>query len=217
MSKKIVAILIGLIILTVFVIYSPEIDKYLASLTYNYVTKKFYGEIHLWCKIIYHSIPVITVLLIVIPLFKLIKWKSNTKLIKKQAAIILLSFVLGPGLIVNTLFKDHWGRPRPYQVLRDGKIFSPFYKPHFGNPSNNSFPCGHGSIGFFVGVPLIVAGRRKAGIILSLGFGSLVSLVRMLQGGHYLSDIIFCAIFVLLSVGLVNYTINRYTKSETHG
>ena len=213
MCNKVISILIGVLLLVVFVIYSSSIDQYLAGLTYNPITKKFYGEVHLWCQIVYYSIPFITVLLIVIPLFKLIKWKSNTSLVKKQSAIILLSLFLGPGLIVNTLFKDHWGRPRPYQVLRDGKAFSPFYEPHFGNPSNNSFPCGHASIGFFVGVPLLVAGRRKAGTILNLSFGSLVSLVRMLQGGHYLSDVIFCAIFVLLSVEFVNYTVNRFSKS----
>lgn len=214
MSQKSLVTLLSLVILSIFVFYSPIIDQYLANLTYNHVTHKFYGEVHLWCKIIYYSIPVITTLLIVFYIFKFIKCGANTNVIRKQAAIVLLSLLLGPGLIVNTVFKDHWGRPRPYQVMRDGKVFSPVYEPHWGNSSSNSFPCGHGSIGFFVGVPLLARGRRKAGTILSLGFGSLVGLVRMLQGGHYLSDVVFCAIFVILSFELVNYSINKFTKSS---
>jgi hypothetical protein len=33
---------------------------------------------------------------------------------------ILLSVILGPGLLVNLVFKDHWGRPRPRQVVALG-------------------------------------------------------------------------------------------------
>ncbi len=212
MTKKSLVIVLPLLILSIFIYYSPIIDQCLADFTYNNVTHKFYGEEHLWCKIVYYSIPVITTLLIIFYLFKLIKCGVNT--IRKQAVIVLLSLLLGPGLIVNTVFKDHWGRPRPYQVMRDGKVFSPVYEPHLGNSSSNSFPCGHGSIGFFVGVPLLANGRRKAGTIVSLGFGSLVGLVRMLQGGHYLSDVVFCAIFVILSFELVNYSINKFIKSS---
>ena len=214
MTQRFLVVLLSLIILSVFIFYSPIIDQYLANLTYNHVTHEFYGEVHLWCKIVYYSIPVITVFLIVFYLFKFIKGGVNTKVVRKQAAIVLLSLLLGPGLIVNTVFKDHWGRPRPYQVMRDGKVFSPVYEPHWGHSSSNSFPCGHGSIGFFVGVPLLASGRRKAGTIFSVGFGSLVGLVRMLQGGHYLSDVVFCAVFVFLSFELVNYSINRFTKSS---
>ena len=215
MPKK--YILLSLVGLIVFVINSVGIDLYLASLTYNYTSREFYGEVHLWCKVIYYSIPFITILLIITPVVRLIKWNSNTKLVRKNALIVLFSLLLGPGLIVNTLFKDHWGRPRPYQVLRDGKTFSPVYTPHWGDSEDNSFPCGHASVGFFVGVPLIVGNRRRFGVLLSLGFGSLVSFVRMLQGGHYLSDVIFCAIFVFLSVFVVNYIANKFTKSNTYG
>ena len=214
MTQKSLIILLSLIILSIFVFYSSIIDQYLANLTYNNVNQEFYGEVHLWCKMIYYSIPVITSILIIFYLFKFLKDWANNNVVRKQAAIILLSLLLGPGLIVNTVFKDHWGRPRPYQVMRDGKVFSPVYEPHWGNSSSNSFPCGHGSIGFFVGVPLLARGRRKAGATLSLGFGTLVGLVRMLQGGHYLSDVVFCAIFVILSFELVNYSINRFMKSS---
>jgi lipid A 4'-phosphatase len=211
------SIFAGIFILTVFVIYSARIDEYLASLTYDYSTREFYGEIHLWCKVIYYSIPVITVFLILIPLIQIFKDRSNSQNIRKSAIIILFSLLLGPGLIVNTIFKDHWGRPRPYQVLRDGKPFAPVYEPHWGNSKDNSFPCGHASVGFFIGVPLLALRRRRAAIIVSVGFGSIVGVVRMLQGGHYLSDVVFCAIFVLLSAELVNFIVNRLMKGNTYG
>ena len=37
---------------------------------------------------------------------------------------ILLCVVVGPGLIVNAILKDHWGRPRPRRRLRS-RLFPP--------------------------------------------------------------------------------------------
>src|SRR6185369_4203205 len=35
---------------------------------------------------------------------------------RKAALFCLLLLALGPGLLVNVCFKDHWGRPRPRQM-----------------------------------------------------------------------------------------------------
>lgn len=203
-----------LIILVIFIVYSPKLDQYLALIPYDFHTSKFYGETHLWCKLVYYSIPVITVLFIVIPLWFL--WKSlrtpDAKPIRKVAIAVLLSLALGPGLVVNTIFKDNWGRPRPYQVIRDGKIFTPVWRANVNQPKNNSFPCGHASMGFFLGVPFLVLGYRKKALLIGLVGGGFVGAVRMLQGGHYLSDVVFCGVFVWLIAELVVYIVNRGIK-----
>jgi lipid A 4'-phosphatase len=124
--------------------------------------------------------------------------------------ISYLSLAIGPGLLVNTLFKENWGRARPYQVIRDGHPFSLPWQPHFNRPADNSFPSGHVSIGAFIGIPFLVARRRKLGVALCvLGFVS-VGIVRWLQGGHYFSDIILAAIIVWLSTLLIIYVVDRY-------
>ena len=48
----------------------------------------------------------------------------------------------------------------------------------------------------FLGPALLLPpGRRKWGVAAALGFGVVVGLLRMYQGGHFLSDVIFGAIF----------------------
>lgn len=196
-------VIIFFILLAGFVIVSPAIDKYFAAMTYNANLGKFYGELHLWCKIVYYSIPAITALLVVTSL-----WLLFTRL-RKMALIVLLSLALGPGLIVNVVFKDHWGRPRPYQVFRDGKTFLPVWQPNFNQANDNSFPCGHASIGFFLGVPFLACRQRQRGLIIGLIAGLFVGVVRMLQGGHYLSDVVFCGVFVWVCAELVIYWMNK--------
>ncbi len=114
--------------------------------------------------------------------------------------------------MVNVAFKEHWGRARPYQVLRDGKQYSPFWQPQFSEKDNNSFPGGHASIGFFLGIPFLAIGRRKVAVIFSLMGGALVGSVRILQGGHYFSDVIFSGIFVWLTAVLVIYVLEQLWK-----
>ena len=42
-------------------------------------------------------------------------------------AFLVILLVVGPGLLVNAVFKDHWGRPRPREIVQFGgqKQFSP--------------------------------------------------------------------------------------------
>lgn len=39
---------------------------------------------------------------------------------RRAAIFLLISLALGPGLLVNTVFKDHWGRARPSQIVEFG-------------------------------------------------------------------------------------------------
>src|SRR5207244_1669813 len=39
----------------------------------------------------------------------------------RAALVLVLTLALGPGLVVNVGFKDHWGRVRPAQVTLFGK------------------------------------------------------------------------------------------------
>ena len=175
-----------------------SLDYFIASLPYNNITHKFYGELSTWCTITYNIVPVITILMItgLLILWITKKYFHNPQQIKKFVIITTLSLAIGPGLIINVGLKDHWGRPRPYQMLRDNKTYQPFYKPSFNSPLDNSFPSGHAAIGFFLGMPLIILNRKLIGFIVSITAGSLIGMVRILQGGHYLSDVIFSGIIV---------------------
>lgn len=138
------------------------------------------------------------------PLLK--KWRS--------IAIFLLStLAVGPGILVHAVLKDHWGRPRPRQVLEYGgqQPFRPYYQPNFfkqPEPSK-SFPCGHCSMGFYFFALALIGKRYQKkhlyylGFILAFGLGGLLSFARIAQGGHFLSDTLGTALVVwLTSVGL---------------
>ncbi len=35
-------------------------------------------------------------------------------------SFLALLYILGPGVLVNLLFKEHWGRPRPVNIVEFG-------------------------------------------------------------------------------------------------
>lgn len=152
----------------------------------------------------------------------------NPKVKKWQRATLFLSltFLMGCGLIVNVLLKDHWGRPRPRQLIEFGgsHFYSPYYLPHFifENSNEKSFPSGHASCGFyFFSLAFLGAHYKKRwlfflGLTLAFGLGTLLSLSRIAEGGHFLSDTLAAALIMwLISWGL-GYCI-FFHPEETHG
>jgi lipid A 4'-phosphatase len=111
----------------------------------------------------------------------------------RAAGFLLLLMLLGPGLLVNAL-KDSWGRARPAQITEFGGAahFTPFLIPAKECARNCSFPSGHAAIGFWFMGPAFIDRRRRTlwfalGILCGLGIGC----VRIAQGGHFLSDVLF--------------------------
>lgn len=105
-------------------------------------------------------------------------------------SFLLLTLLLGPGLLVHGIFKDGFERPRPRQVQEFGgkNDFIPaFVVADSTTGKGKSFVSGHAAMGFYLMALAWVSGRRRwlvAGILVGLG----VSLVRVSQGGHFLSD-----------------------------
>lgn len=132
---------------------------------------------------------------------------------RKYAAFILLTMVLGPGLLVNGVFKDHWGRPRPRDCSQfNGKWeFREVWQP--GIPGKgHSFPSGHVATAFHLIVIYYVLRRhRKTLSYVFLGgafvYGGLMGVARIAQGGHFLSDAAWAAGITILSAQLLCYLI----------
>lgn len=119
----------------------------------------------------------------------------------RSALFVVAALALGPGLIVNLILKDHWGRPRPSTIA---EFFGPnHYVPPFLISDqcldNCSFPSGHAALGFWlVAFALLTppAWRRRA-LWAAVGFGAMVGLVRIAQGGHFLSDVLVSGMIVV--------------------
>ncbi|HWE74621.1 MAG TPA: phosphatase PAP2 family protein [Stellaceae bacterium] len=113
----------------------------------------------------------------------------------RVAIFLLLSLALGPGLTVNTIFKDHWGRARPAQITQFGgtQKFTPAFVPSDQCRRNCSFPAGDPAMGFYLVSAAFLAGgaaARRRGIIGAVALGAALGVMRLGQGGHFLSDII---------------------------
>jgi len=117
----------------------------------------------------------------------------------------VLLLLLGPGLLVNYCFKDHFGRPRPREVEEFGGDQSFHRLWHPGNPGEGkSFPSGHASMGFYwMGLAFYFgAGRRRLfhGLLWGgLVYGTLMGFGRIAQGGHFASDILWSAGFIYVT------------------
>lgn len=127
----------------------------------------------------------------------------------RPSLFLILTMGVGSGLIIHGVFKDHWGRPRPRQVIEFGgnQPFRPYYEPNFSaqpEPSK-SFTCGHCSLGFtFFSLALLGAYYRSRlllwlGWILAWGLGILLSAGRIAQGGHFLTDTLASALIMWIT------------------
>jgi lipid A 4'-phosphatase len=108
-------------------------------------------------------------------------------------AVLLL---VGPGLLVNGLFKPYWHRPRPKHIVDFGGDlkFVAVWSRSASWVNSKSFPSGHASMGFYLMAPAFFLYRRHlrqaAGWFgLGISAGLLVGLVRISQGAHFASDV----------------------------
>ena len=129
------------------------------------------------------------------------------------AMFLALVMAIGPGLIVNAVFKENFGRPRPRDVQQfDGpREFLPVWQPDFSQ-KEKSFPSGHASMGFYwlcLGVYLWERDRKWRWIMLGCGllYGGLMGFGRIAQGGHWLSDVLWSAGFVYLTAWVLYRTL----------
>jgi len=118
---------------------------------------------------------------------------------KRQFGLFLvLSLVIGPGIVVNGVLKPLWGRPRPRNTIPfnpDGKQFRAALNPDFSG-GGKSFPSGHVSTAFYTGVLAWVGrstGLQIPVLAASLAYGCLMGITRMAQGGHFISDVVWGA------------------------
>lgn len=139
---------------------------------------------------------------------------------RKPAIFALLLLALGPGLLVNTIFKAHWERPRPKEVVAFGgdKQFHKVWDMGEAG-GGRSFPSGHASMGFYLGAPYFFLrdSRRKWALrwmAVGIASGVAIGVVRIAQGGHFASDVAWSWGMVHLS-GLALWTLLAKPGAKT--
>jgi lipid A 4'-phosphatase len=189
----------------------PGIDVWASGLFYRAGAGFFLGG---WWPVraIYAVVPHITEAVVVgVPalfLLGLLLRQPRWRIDGRAAVFLLLALALGPGLLVNTALKDHWGRARPSQVTEFGgtKQFTPVLLPSDQCERNCSFPAGHPAIGFsLVSFAFLLHARRprRLAVAAAIAAGAVIGVARMAQGGHFLSDVVFAGFLVFATSWLL--------------
>ena len=182
----------------------PQIDISLSALFYEPGTQTFLLRSHPLGEFVRKTLPVILFgLAALTALLGVAAWWRGRSLMgigPRAAAFVLASLALGPGLVVNVLLKDNWGRPRPSTITEFG---GPNHYVRALLPSdqcldNCSFSSGHAALGFWlIAFALLASARwRRPALVVAVAFGAAVGLVRIAQGGHFLSDVIASGVFI---------------------
>jgi len=107
----------------------------------------------------------------------------------------LIMAVVGLGLVVDWGLKDHVGRPRPeqLQIFGHSKPFVPAFELSTHCDVNCGFVSGHAAAGFSLMTWGIWSAwpRRKRWLVIGTAAGLFIGGIRIVQGGHFLSDVIF--------------------------
>jgi len=218
-----VAIIISILFTLIFKL--SNLDITLQNIFYSTAKNWKFGSQQPW-NFFYHYGNYPVLLFIIISLIFLIVsfWKNTFKWLfyRKAALFFILVLLLGPGLLVNGVLKEHVGRPRPREIINYGGTdpFVPVLK-HGTAGKGKSFPCGHCSMAFMLITPFFVLRKKyKLLSLLVLSFGLiyslLMSLARMAQGGHFASDAIWAGIIVYFSSLIIYYILqpNRVEKTQ---
>jgi len=131
----------------------------------------------------------------------------------RRAIFLLLCFALIQGLVVDAYLKIAFGRARPRDIVEFGGAltFTPFYIVTDQCLRNCSFVSGHAAMAFatlafaFVVPP---AWRRRV-FWAALAFGAATSWMRILQGAHFLSDVVFAGLVVYGCTWLLSLLVLR--------
>lgn len=195
--------LLALLLLTALFRWTP-IDTVISSQFYDPQTREWHWFFHTGCTLFYRGgiYPAI-VLFIAGILLALTGRLCGCKHKHRAGLFLVFLFIIGPGMIVNHGLKNHWGRPRPHQLEQFGGAhpFVPVGSPGPLMQANSSFPSGHAAVAFYLMGPGFLASPRRRGlstrlIIGGMLFGGLMALVRVVQGGHFVSDVVWSGAIV---------------------
>ncbi|MBU0485133.1 MAG: phosphatase PAP2 family protein [Proteobacteria bacterium] len=150
----------------------------------------------------------------------LARFLPRLKRIRLYALFVICSMVLGPGIVVNNVFKEYWGRPRPRQIVEyNGK--SQYLPPLAMGISGHgeSFPSGHAAAGFgYTAFWFVWRRKRRLNAVLSLAgglaLGGMLGVARLAAGAHFLSDIVWSFFLPFLVSLILYYFVFRIPQRE---
>lgn len=199
------AALLLLILITGAAFYThPEWDKAASAAFYDAARGTFPAKFTQPYRFANQAVDVMAKIVAVLALGSILYYvifrKHWSALPPYEALFIVIVLAVAPGLVVNTVFKDNWGRARPSQTTDFGGVrsFSPVWVISDQCAKNCSFPSGDASMGFFLMAFAAVSRFRVLWLFTGVLAGGVFGYVRIAQGAHYLSDVLHSGLFVAL-------------------
>ena len=201
------------IILTV----GSSIDIYFSSLFYygksHFLLQSYYVVTIFFRKIV---LPLLIIYIFILPIisifFPLKLLYFNCKFNVKDLVFLWISGTVNLLIIVNLFLKNNWGRARPGDIFQLGgkENFSPWYQISNACDTNCSFVSGDAGVGFSL-IAIYFLTKKEIFFWLSIFFGFGLGLIRIMEGGHFVSDIVMSAAILYLSYYFqTKYYIKKY-------
>lgn len=167
--------------------------------TFPLSSSPVFGPIRQWLQVTPVTLAALLWLAI---LWRIVSRRSLAHPFDRAGLAVVSAMVIGAGILVNMVFKEHWGRPRPYMT----DLFSgpyPFVPAgHISDycVTNCSFVSGEAASSFWLVAlaTLTPIGYRRWALAAAFTVATGTSLLRVAFGGHYLSDVILGALLSLL-------------------
>ncbi len=149
----------------------------------------------------------------VIPMAVLGLVLSFFKKTRKFGMAVLFAVLVGT-LLTNLVMKPLFARPRPYVYYADNPLFMHWYEiagKHI--ESDKSFPSGHTTAAFEIGVALFLVLNKKYSWVFPV-FSALVGLSRIYLMVHYVTDVLG-GVLVGTFAGIMGYMIMTAIMKNT--
>ncbi len=214
------AVVVGAIAGVVFSAF-PQLDLVTSALFYR--GGSFFGKTSTGVEVLRAALLLVNVLIcaaaiagLIISLILKGPW---LRISTAKWLLLAVCLAVGPGLVCNYGLKNGWGRARPSHIVEFGgtKVYSPPLTPSDQCTSNCSFVAGEAStiyIAFFAGAFMFPSRARKL-IAAGIAAGTFAGLIRMSQGAHFLSDVIFSGIAMALTAGVIQLIFETIESTRT--
>jgi len=203
-----VAALILFLVFADLMLAFPHIDLLISAMFYT-PGSGFESLGRWWERSVYHSVEVfmvaVNVALIGLWLVKRITGQATLGFTGRKLLFLLCLLALLPGLVVNQVLKENWGRVRPINVIEFGGTLR--FTPPFvvSDQGGGSFSSGHAAAAFYlVAVAALLFGSKSRWVLVAILYAGLVGLARMAAGGHYFSDVVTSAFLLLFGYMLLH-------------
>jgi len=215
-NNNFILVIFFFLLSSILLAVGPSFDIFFSGLFYldknQFLVQSYYFVAILFRKIILILILIYILILPIISFYAPIKkiyFGYNFKI--KKIIYIWVTALFSLVFVVNIILKNIWGRARPNEIFEMGgkNTFTPWYQISTQCDLNCSFVSGDAAVGFSLVVFYFII-KRELYLWLSLLLGFSIGGIRIMEGGHFISDVIFSCLVVFL----FNFIIYSYFSKK---